>query len=354
MMELDDLKDEQDENPRKKEGFYDNSKKNDWKQNFLDINSIDEYIKKEGHKDLQKFTIIDCIGKGSESLVYKVKFNGSNKIFALKVIKKLKNKINLDELTICRRLKHKNLINTLCYYADKNTQFDYMIMEMGNSNLISFVRKILKRLTISETFLCMAAYQTLQGLAYLHRLNIAHLDIKPQNLIITDFLDIKIIDFSVAMDYGKYTKDVKLPYVGTTCLMAPEIIKTKRVKKKDMQKIDLFSLGVTIYMLAFGDFPFNMTRDDSDEEIYQKIKSGWKVEDHYNEFSTNFIEFLNGLLESDINKRMTIDEALNSHFIRGAQILMNEKENTNNANCFLSYLITDHFRSFNEYMSIKS
>ena len=325
MMELDDLKDDQDENLRKKEGFYDNSKQNDWKKNFLDINTIDEYIKKEGHKDLQKFTIIDCIGKGSESLVYKVKFNSSNKIFALKVIKKHKNKINLDELTVCRRLKHKNLINTLCYYADKNTQFDYMIMEMGNSNLINFVRKVLKRLTISETFLCMAAYQALQGLAYLHRLNIAHLDMKPQNLIITDYLDIKIIDFSVSMDYGK-------------C----------------MQKIDLFSLGVTIYVLAFGDFPFNMTRDDSDKEMYQKIKSGWKVEDNYNEFSTNFIEFLNGLLESDINKRMTIDEALNSHFIRGAQILMNEKENINNANSFLSYLITDHFRSFNEYMFNKS
>jgi serine/threonine protein kinase len=269
----------------------------------------------------------------------------------LKVIKKHKNKINLNELILCRKLKHKNIINTLCYYADPNKQLDYMIMEIGNSNLMNFARKKLKRFTLSETFLCMAAFQSLQGLAYLHRLNIAHLDIKPQNLIITDFLDIKIIDFSVSMDYGKYTKDVKLPYVGTTCLMAPEIIKTKRVKKKDMQKIDLFSLGVTIYVLAFGDFPFNMTRDDSDKEMYQKIKSGWKVEDNYNEFSTNFIEFLNGLLESDINKRMNLEDALNSYFIRGAEILMNEKENTYNANSFLSYLITDHFYSFNEYLN---
>jgi len=312
-----------------------------------------DYIKTNGHKDLQKFTIIDYIGKGSESLVYKVKVNNTNNVFALKVIKKHKNKINLNELFFSRKLKHKNLINTLCYYADPNKQFDYMIMEIGNSNLMNFARKILKRLTLSESFLCMAAFQALQGLAYLHRLNISHLDIKPQNLIINDFLDIKIIDFSVSIDYSRYAKDFKIPYVGTPFFMAPEIIKSEKVKRKDMQKIDLFSLGVTLYVLAFGEYPFDMSSGDSDEEIYQKIKSGWKVEDKNNEFSEHFVEFLNRLLESDINKRMTINEALNSYFIRGAQILMNEKENTYNANSFLSYLITDHFRSFNEYLSCR-
>ena len=352
MMELDDLE-ENNENLVKIEAKQEKRKKDDWKQNFLDLNIMKDYIKTNGHKDLQKFTIIDYIGKGSESLVYKVKVNNTNNVFALKVIKKHKNKINLNELFFSRKLKHKNLINTLCYYADPNKQFDYMIMEIGNSNLMNFARKILKRLTLSESFLCMAAFQALQGLAYLHRLNISHLDIKPQNLIINDFLDIKIIDFSVSIDYSRYAKDFKIPYVGTPFFMAPEIIKSEKVKRKDMQKIDLFSLGVTLYVLAFGEYPFDMSSGDSNEEMYQKIKSGWKVEDKNNEFSEHFIEFLNRLLESDINKRMTINEALNSYFIRGAQILMNEKENTYNANSFLSYLITDHFRSFNEYLSCR-
>ena len=349
-MKLDELE-VHDENQMKIEEKREKKKKDDWKQNFSDIISMKEYIKKNGHKDLQKFTIIDYIGKGSESLVYKVKVNNTNNVFALKVIKKHKNKINLSELILCRKLKHKNLINTLCYYVDPNKQFDYMIMEIGNSNLMDFARKILKRLTLSESFLCMVAFQALQGLAYLHRLNIVHLDIKPQNLIINDFLDIKIIDYSVSIDYSKYTKDIKMPYVGTPYYMAPEIINSEKVKRNDMQKIDLFSLGVTLYVLAFGEYPFDMSSGDSNEEMYQKIKSGWKVEDKNNEFSVHFIKFLNKLLEGDINKRMTIDEALDSYFIRGAQILMNEKENIYNANSFLSYLITDHFRSFNEYLS---
>ncbi len=326
--------------------------KDDWKESYSDKNIMAEYIKKEGLKELQKFTIIDFIGKGGESLVYKIKVNSCNNVFALKVIKKnKKNKINYTELNICKRVKHKNIINTLCYYADQNRQFDYMIMELGNSNLINFERKILKRLTLSETFLCFAAYQALQGLAYLHRQKIAHMDVKPQNLVITDFLDIKIIDFSVSVDYSKNKKDIKLIYSGTSFFMSPEVIKSKTIKVKDMQKIDLFSLGITLYVLAFGEYPFNMTKGDSDEEIYEKINSGWKVENHDNEFSKHFIDFLNGLLESDINKRMNLEKALNSYFIRGAEILMNEKENTYNANSFLSYLITDHFYSFNEYLN---
>jgi serine/threonine protein kinase len=164
-MELDELE-EHDENQMKIGAKPEKKKKDDWKQNFSDINSMKEYIKTNGHKDLQKFTIIGYIGKGSESLVYKVKVNNTNNVFALKVIKKHKNKINLSELILCKKLKHKNLINTLCYYADPNKQFDYMIMEIGNSNLMDFARKILKRLTLSESFLCMVAFQALQGLAY--------------------------------------------------------------------------------------------------------------------------------------------------------------------------------------------
>ena len=76
--------------------------KDDWKESYSDKNIMAEYIKNEGLKELQKFTIIDFIGKGGESLVYKIKVNSCNNVFALKVIKKnKKNKINYTELNIC-------------------------------------------------------------------------------------------------------------------------------------------------------------------------------------------------------------------------------------------------------------
>ena len=132
--------------------------------------------------------------------------------------------------------------------------------------------------------------------------------------------------------------------------MSPEVIKGKTVLTKDLQKIDLFSLGVSLYILGFGHYPFDFTKEDNDEEIYKKINSGWKVTVK-NNFSRHFIDLLNGLLEKDINKRINISQALNSYFVQGAKILLDEKEKTYNANSFLSYLITDYFRPFQEYIS---
>ena len=133
--------------------------------------------------------------------------------------------------------------------------------------------------------------------------------------------------------------------------MPPEIIKRMKIKIRDLQKVDLFSLGVTLYVLAFGQYPFNIKQDDEDEEILKKMSSGWKVENENNFFSSQLIGFLNSLLEFDINKRPTINQALNDYWVRGAGIILNEKENTANANIFLSYIITDHFRDFNQYIS---
>ena len=318
---------------------------------YSNIQNMEKIIKTDGHEDLQKFTLEDCIGKGSESLVFKIRLNNTNNHYVLKVLKRHKNRINYTELTISRKLKNKYIANILCYYADPKKEFDYIIMELGNSNLSHFMKKTLKRPTMSESFLCLIAYQSLQGLLYLHTNKIIHQDIKPQNIIITDYLDIKLIDLSVSSDYSEKKETFKLHYAGTQFFMSPEVIKGKTVLTKDLQKIDLFSLGVTLYVLAFGCYPFDFTKEDEDEEIYQKINSDWKVTDKNNNFSRHFIDLLNGLLEKDINKRINIFQALNSYFVQGAKILLDEKEKTYNANSFLSYIITDHIRPFQEYIS---
>lgn len=321
--------------------------------NLNNINYMNQYIQNYGPEYLRKFRVEDYLGKGSESHVYKARFIGSNKNFCLKVIKKNKKyKININELIISKRMKHKNIVNLLCYYTDPNKEYDFILMELGNSNLSHFLWSVLKRNTFSETFLCMIAFQVLEALWHLNMCKIAHLDLKPQNLIINEFLDIKLIDFSVSLDYGKVDKDtIKLPYVGTPSFMSPEIIENKRIRLKDLQKVDLFSLGITLYVLGFGAFPFNIKADDNDEVILNKMKSGWRVENINNIFSKHFIDFLNGLLEIDMNRRMNINQALNSYFIKGAEIIINEKEKTYNANIFLTYLLTDHIIPFQEYIS---
>ena len=87
-------------------------------EEYADIEKMNEVLKKEGQEELQKFTIVDYIGRGSESIVFKIKLNGTNNHYVLKVMKKHKNKSNYSELLISRKIKHKNIANTLCYYVD--------------------------------------------------------------------------------------------------------------------------------------------------------------------------------------------------------------------------------------------
>ena len=55
-------------------------------------------------------------------------------------------------------------------------------------------------------------------------------------------------------------------------------------------------------------------------------------------------------MENDINKRIDINQALNHYWIKGAQILLDEKEKYFNASKFLSYLIADHIQNFDDYI----
>ena len=310
-------------------------KRKDW-MNLNNLDSINQYIQEEGPKDLRHFTINEYIGRGSESLVFKIRMN----------------KTNGNEFNISRKLRHKNIATVLGCYGDPSKDVDYILMELGHSNLSHFAKMVIKRNTLSETFLCLICYQVLQGLSYLHKNKIAHLDVKPQNILITEYLDIKLIDFSISLDYSNFKKEEEIipPYAGTPFFMAPEILKGTKIKIKDLQKVDLFSLGVTLYILGFGQLPFNINSEDNEQEMLYKLKSGWKVVDRNNIFSSHFINFLNGLLQVNIGERMTINQALKSYWIKGAEIILNEKENTYNANTFLSYLITDHIREFQEYI----
>ena len=181
---------------------------------------------------------------------------------------------------------------------------------------------------------------------------VAHLDLKPQNITINEFLTVKLIDFSISINYSKMNSNqIKLPSCGTKYYMAPEVISSKTIDVKDLNKVDLFSLGVVLYNLAFGSFPFDYECEDfnNKEKKYNKImNTEIKFDNH--PYSSHFIDFLKKLLEKDINKRIDINQALNHYWVKGAQLILDEKENLYNAGKFLSLLITDHIKTFNDYL----
>lgn len=308
-----------------------------------DYNELKQLIE----KNMESLELKELIGYGGESHVYKSLIKNVKRPVSLKVIyNNKKHYKNSKEIEIADKLKNKNVIKFFGMKNIKNANFncDCIVMEYSKfGNIRQFQRNFIKRNNMSESTLCYFASLILKGLKYCHMSKIAHYDIKPQNIIIDEALNLKLIDFSISINFKDKNK-IKLPNQGTEHYRAPEVLNSEIIDTKDLEKVDLYSLGVMLFNLAFGIYPDNMTNEELEE------KFNYLMDEKESGYSKYFIDFVKKLIEKDINKRINIKEAMEHYWIKGAEILLDEKEKTNNANIFLSYLIFDFFPDFNNYL----
>ena len=333
---------------------------NDFIQNKNNLNSIIQINKLISSEffELQEF-----IGKGASGVVYKGIYKKSKKPVAIKVFIKEKHKEKREEkenlklsqeISLSKNLHNKNVIEIYAYFNDEK-KIDYSVQEYGKyGDMIYFLKTLLKRATFSETSLNYFVKQILEGLSYIHRCKIVHMDIKPDNILIDGLLVTKIIDFSVSCPYSKFNSEdlVKFPFVGTPKFMAPEIVNRTHMRIKEAEKIDIYSLGVTIYYLFYGKYPYKLyeVKGDNYDGIAKNLKNE-KLEFSKDKKCSELLEdFLKKTLEKDHTKRLNIKQALNHPWIQGSKIIFDEKENINCLENFLIKIITDNIPEFNEYL----
>ena len=302
----------------------------------------------------ENFELLDYVGSGSESKVYKGIVKKNRKIIVIKIIDNEQSHDNKNELEISSKLRHKNIINNYCSDIDNN--ICYIVMENAEfGNINDFMRNIINKTYLSEQMLCYLAYNILNGIIYCHKNKVAHRDIKPNNIVVDKFINIKLIDFSISLNYQKYKPydKIKLSLKGTNFYIPIEVIAKQRIKCKDLNKIDIYSFGVLLYYLAFQKYPYNLEKDDADDydKIYKNIyKNDIGIDKENKEFSLAFYDFLSKIIEKDIYNRMDIYAARDHYWIKGAHILLAEKEKILNINTFISYLLSNHIKAFNDYI----
>ena len=142
--------------------------------------------------------------------------------------------------------------------------------------------------------------------------------------------------------------------------MSPEVLSKEQIDIEDASKIDMFSLGVMLYNLAFGDFPYklNISLKKNFQEIFERIrKNNLEIPEdkiRNRKYSNLFIKFLKSLLEKNIKNRMSVFDSLDDPWIKGTELIIKEKEKINDTAKFYTYIITDNFRSFNEYLKMNN
>ena len=350
-----------------KEKQQDIKKKEDPTDVLLNIIYINEIFSKNNPKFLENFEFLEPIKAGSAGAVFKAKTKNINKnkerIVACKILpntikEKTEKKIikSHKEVFIHRKFHHKNIPEIYGFYP-VGENYSCMMMEFNKyGDLDNFKRKVIKRACLSETLLCYIAGGIIEALSYINKKKIIHMDIKQQNILIDDFLNIKVTDYSVSVYFGDNNKDnyINLPMVGTCYYMSPEVLGKKRILINDASKIDIYSFGVLLYLLAFNDYPYELNDIDSNNypRIFQNIQEKNLVFPKDTGHSEMFKNFVKKCLEKDINNRYNIYQAMNDPWIKGYQIILNEKEYLYNAGKFMIEIMVDNIKTFNDYIKM--
>lgn len=193
-----------------------------------------------------------------------------------------------------------------------------LVMEcMSGGELFGRVQK-LKRFT--EQAAADAARQMLLAVNYIHGIGVVHRDIKLENFLFdkpeSDFL--KLIDFGFSKIWKPNTT-MRLS-CGTLAYVAPEVL-----DQNYTSQCDLWSLGVTVFILLFGYMPFSGNEDKQISDIkngrYTVKPAKW------DSVSGVAQDFVKKLLVVKANSRMTAEDALKHPFIEQRHQLTNEVNN---------------------------
>jgi serine/threonine protein kinase len=121
--------------------------------------------------------------------------------------------------------------------------------------------------------LCRTFFQHMvEGLDFLHRNGVAHMDVKIENMVLSEDLSLKLIDFDFCVDVSE---DAPITGSGTENYRAPEII-TKRVQS--FEATDIYSAGVSLFGMFFGRLPFIEGHKLGDDDLLSLLHGDSKGE----------------------------------------------------------------------------
>ena len=295
------------------------------KKNFVALNN-DVIVSGNEINPEKIYLKTKLLGSGAFGEVWLVHHKDLDRDFAMKIIKKRKNRSNdekeiLNEIGILKKLDHPKILKVIDFYSTPKKY--YIITEYCPEG--ELFNEIIKVGKFDEGQAAFIINQILKAVTYCHKMNIIHRDIKPENIMITNrekngCLQVKLIDFGTAKIFEKGHQENK--YVGSSYYMAPEII-----KRKYDEKCDLWSIGVILYILLTGRPPFDGNDDD---EILENVKKGvydkWAYP--FPLLSAHAKDLIFKLLQYDPKKRLSAEEAIEHPWFKTAEFKKKDKVNT--------------------------
>uniref|UniRef100_A0A8C2G729 protein kinase C n=1 Tax=Cyprinus carpio TaxID=7962 RepID=A0A8C2G729_CYPCA len=209
----------------------------------------------------------EVLGSGQFGIVYGGKHRKTGRDVAIKIIDKLrfptKQESQLrNEVAILQNLHHPGIVNLECMFETPERVF--VVMEKLHGDMLEMILSSEKG-RLPERITKFLVTQILVALRHLHFKNIVHCDLKPENVLLASadsFPQVKLCDFGFARIIGE--KSFRRSVVGTPAYLAPEVLRSKGYNRS----LDMWSVGVIVYVSLSGTFPFN-----EDEDIHDQIQN---------------------------------------------------------------------------------
>ncbi|GAN07294.1 hypothetical protein MAM1_0155c06790 [Mucor ambiguus] len=288
--------------------------------------------------DNGRYSILGQIGQGASGIVHLAVETKTNKKFAIKEMNKARLQrryhqsqlvnnrkplypeskkrkledleLQIEEIEILKQLPgHLNIIRFIEVIDNDPDNEDsiFIVTEIAEKGIIMDVTPHAMTKPISEGQCREIFSQLVAAVEHLHSNNIVHRDIKPQNLVMSNSNIVKLIDFGNATCITTDTLSSTSSSVGSPAFMAPELL--KRAARRNQESAvsptcaDLWSMGVTLYCLVYGQLPFEKA---SLIDLYSDIQN--KAISHSDKVDSSLRDLIDRLLEKNPRSRITIQD----------------------------------------------
>lgn len=259
------------------------------------------------------YVIGSKIGKGAFATVTTATYkNQSHKSLSLacKIIDKTKapsdylDKFLHREIQIIMKINHPNVIKIHSIF-ERNQKIYVFMQNADNGDLLDFIRHHGR---IKEPEAKFWFKQLVSAVKYLHSLDIAHRDIKCENILLSKRWNLKLTDFGFAKFCPESGNVINFSstYCGTATYAAPEILLNQPY---DPKIADIWSLGVVLFILLNGSMPFDYVNVATiiQEHKNRKFHFNKRAELNMSKYCKNL---LYDLMECDVEKRITLNDIL--------------------------------------------